>query len=180
VQLKSKSRRDKKPSLQGASWETMRSLQSARRAANGLDSTAGRTATASDVKKTSTYCASHDPSIQGFAKAHGPNPPIVVPSPTNYRLRNEFRIPHQQTTYGCPGLSINNTSIYKSAPFHNRRTYVVKKSKRVSWSNEHIRTMKSLARKKTPASKIARALKRTEGATRQKAFSLGLSLDSRD
>jgi hypothetical protein len=37
----------------------------------------------------------------------------------------------------------------------------------------------SLARKKTPAGKIARALKRTEGATRQKAFSLGLSLDSR-
>jgi hypothetical protein len=31
----------------------------------------------------------------------------------------------------------------------------------------------------TPAGKIAKALKRTEGATRQKAFSLGLSLDSR-
>jgi hypothetical protein len=37
----------------------------------------------------------------------------------------------------------------------------------------------TLARKKTPAGKIARALKRTEGATRQKAFSLGLSLESR-
>ena len=41
------------------------------------------------------------------------------------------------------------------------------------------RTLKALARKKTPAAKIARALKRTEGATRQKAFSLGLSLESR-
>jgi hypothetical protein len=39
--------------------------------------------------------------------------------------------------------------------------------------------MKALARKKTPAGKIAQSLKRTEGATRQKAFSLGLSLDSR-
>jgi hypothetical protein len=36
-----------------------------------------------------------------------------------------------------------------------------------------------MAKKKTPAAKIARALKRTVGATRQKAFSLGVSLDSR-
>jgi hypothetical protein len=39
--------------------------------------------------------------------------------------------------------------------------------------------LKSAARNKTPARKIARSLKRSEGATRQKAFSLGLSLDSR-
>jgi hypothetical protein len=38
---------------------------------------------------------------------------------------------------------------------------------------------KSAARNKTPARKIAKSLKRSEGATRQKAFSLGLSLDSR-
>jgi hypothetical protein len=36
-----------------------------------------------------------------------------------------------------------------------------------------------MARRKTPAGQIARKLKRTEGATRQKAFSMGLSLDSR-
>jgi hypothetical protein len=36
-----------------------------------------------------------------------------------------------------------------------------------------------MAKKKTPAGRIAKALKRTEGATRQKAFSIGLSLDSR-
>src|ERR1700722_11872110 len=35
------------------------------------------------------------------------------------------------------------------------------------------------AKKKMTAPKIARALKRTERATRQKAFSIGLSLDSR-
>ena len=40
-------------------------------------------------------------------------------------------------------------------------------------------TLKSAAKKKIRASNIARTLKRTEGATRQKAFSLGLSLDSR-
>ena len=34
-------------------------------------------------------------------------------------------------------------------------------------------------KKKTAAAKIAKKLKRTEGATRQKAFSIGLSLDSR-
>jgi hypothetical protein len=51
--------------------------------------------------------------------------------------------------------------------------------KRRQWTSEHVRTLKALARKKTPAGKIAQSLKRTEGATRQKAFSLGLSLESR-
>ena len=37
--------------------------------------------------------------------------------------------------------------------------------------------LKSLARKKTPAARMAKKLKRSEGATRQKAFSMGLSLD---
>ena len=50
---------------------------------------------------------------------------------------------------------------------------------RHAWTADNVRTLKSLARKKTPASVIARSLKRAEGATRQKAFSLGLSLDSR-
>jgi hypothetical protein len=51
--------------------------------------------------------------------------------------------------------------------------------KRRSWTASEISEMKRLAKKKTPARKIAKNLKRTEGATRQKAFSLGLSLDSR-
>jgi hypothetical protein len=51
--------------------------------------------------------------------------------------------------------------------------------KRVAWSAAHVQTLKSMAKKKTPAHKIAKTLKRTEGATRQKAFSMGLSLDSR-
>jgi hypothetical protein len=51
--------------------------------------------------------------------------------------------------------------------------------KRRSWTAKDIRTLKRLAGKRTRAVKIARALRRTEGATRQKAFSLGLSLETR-
>ena len=52
-------------------------------------------------------------------------------------------------------------------------------SKRRAWTAVDVRELKSLAKKKTRAARIARTLKRTEGATRQKAFSLGLSLDTR-
>ena len=54
-----------------------------------------------------------------------------------------------------------------------------KNSQRREWTKTDVRELKILAREKTPVRKIARTLKRTEGATRQKAFSLGLSLDSR-
>ena len=45
------------------------------------------------------------------------------------------------------------------------------------WTKEDVRTLKTLARKE-PASKIAKNLKRTEGATRQKATALGVSLNT--
>jgi hypothetical protein len=51
--------------------------------------------------------------------------------------------------------------------------------KRRAWTSGEVRDLKNMAKRKTPASKIAKKLKRTEGATRQKAFSIGLSLDSR-
>jgi hypothetical protein len=51
--------------------------------------------------------------------------------------------------------------------------------KRRAWTSVEVRELKTMARKKTSAAKIAKKLKRTEGATRQKAFSIGLSLDSR-
>jgi len=54
-----------------------------------------------------------------------------------------------------------------------------KRSYRREWTKDDVRELKDLAKQKTPANKIARSLKRTEGATRQKAFSLGVSLDSR-
>jgi hypothetical protein len=55
----------------------------------------------------------------------------------------------------------------------------MKNGERRAWSATDVRTLKTLARKRTRAGKIARTLKRTEGATRQKAFSLGVSLDAR-
>jgi hypothetical protein len=45
-----------------------------------------------------------------------------------------------------------------------------KATKRRAWAPEHVRTLKVLARKKTHAARIAKTLKRSEGATRQKAF----------
>jgi hypothetical protein len=48
-----------------------------------------------------------------------------------------------------------------------------------AWTPEQVHTLKTLARRKTRAAQIAKTLKRTVGATRQKAFSMGLSLDSR-
>jgi hypothetical protein len=51
--------------------------------------------------------------------------------------------------------------------------------KRRAWTPIQVRELKTLARKKMPAARIAKRLKRTQGATRQKAFSIGLSLDSR-
>jgi hypothetical protein len=54
-----------------------------------------------------------------------------------------------------------------------------KSKKRRAWTSTEVRELKSMARKKTPAGRIAKKLKRSEGATRQKAFSIGLSLDSR-
>jgi hypothetical protein len=51
--------------------------------------------------------------------------------------------------------------------------------KRRAWTAGEVRELKALAKKKTAAAKIAKRLRRTEGATRQKAFSIGLSLDSR-
>ncbi len=49
--------------------------------------------------------------------------------------------------------------------------------KRRAWTAGEVRELKSMAKKKTPAGTIAKKLKRSEGATRQKAFSIGLSLE---
>jgi hypothetical protein len=57
--------------------------------------------------------------------------------------------------------------------------HLVKKTKRREWTAEDVRELKQLAKAKTPAAQIARKLKRTEGATRQKALTLDVSLNSR-
>jgi hypothetical protein len=44
------------------------------------------------------------------------------------------------------------------------------------WSKEDVRLLKALVREKTRTSVVARKLKRTEGATRQKASMLDVKL----
>jgi hypothetical protein len=56
---------------------------------------------------------------------------------------------------------------------------LVKKTKRREWTSDDVRELKQLAKAKAPAAQIARKLKRTEGATRQKALTLSVSLNSR-
>jgi hypothetical protein len=45
------------------------------------------------------------------------------------------------------------------------------------WTKEDVRTLKTLAREGTQTTVIARKLKRTLGATRQRAFKEGVSLE---
>ena len=54
-----------------------------------------------------------------------------------------------------------------------------KRTKRREWTKDDVGALKSSARQKTLAAKIAKSVKRTLGATRQKAFALGMSLYSR-
>jgi hypothetical protein len=56
---------------------------------------------------------------------------------------------------------------------------MAKRTKRREWTKGDVRELKILARQKTPVAKIAKSLRRTPGATQQKAFTLGVSLDSR-
>ena len=73
------------------------------------------------------------------------------------------------------------TNIQLKAPALIHGDYIRMKNgtKRRAWTSVQVRELKTVAKKKTPAARIARTLKRTVGATRQKAFSMGLSLDSR-
>lgn len=55
---------------------------------------------------------------------------------------------------------------------------MARKAKRRAWLAEEVKALKSAAKSIVPAKKIAKLLKRTEGAIRQKALALGLSLNS--
>ena len=77
-------------------------------------------------------------------------------------------------------FSFYTNAAIRAASFSNWRLDMPKNgSKRRAWTSVQVRELKTMARRKTPAGRIAQKLKRTEGATRQKAFSIGLSLDSR-
>jgi hypothetical protein len=54
-----------------------------------------------------------------------------------------------------------------------------KKRKRVLWSKDDVRTMKTMAKEKRGCDRIAKALKRTPAAVTVKAAALGISLSTR-
>jgi hypothetical protein len=47
---------------------------------------------------------------------------------------------------------------------------------RSQWSKEHVKELKAHSKARTPVAKIAKAMKRTEGALRRKAGILGIGL----
>jgi hypothetical protein len=53
------------------------------------------------------------------------------------------------------------------------------RTKRVAWSKEHVRDLKTHSKSKTPVEKISRVMKRTAGAIRQKALGLGIPIGHR-
>jgi hypothetical protein len=53
------------------------------------------------------------------------------------------------------------------------------KTSAFTWSKADVRELKAHSRSKSPVKKIAKAMKRTVGALRQKALSLGLPLGHR-
>jgi hypothetical protein len=50
---------------------------------------------------------------------------------------------------------------------------------RREWTKQDLRDLKTMARERTPARRIGRKLRRTEGAVRQKAYAVGISLSLR-
>jgi hypothetical protein len=53
------------------------------------------------------------------------------------------------------------------------------RTKRVAWTKEHVSALKAHSKSKSPVAKISKAMKRTAGAIRQKALSLGIPIGHR-
>ena len=51
---------------------------------------------------------------------------------------------------------------------------------RRDWTRDEVKELKKHSKGKTPVKTVSRALKRTPGALRQKAFALGISLGHRN
>jgi hypothetical protein len=60
-----------------------------------------------------------------------------------------------------------------------KRTATNGRGKRVAWTKENIRDLKAHSKSKTPVAKIAKQMKRSEGALRQKALALEISIGHR-
>jgi hypothetical protein len=54
-----------------------------------------------------------------------------------------------------------------------------KKPSRVPYTKEHVKELRAHSKARTPVRKIAKAMKRTEGAIRQKALMLGIGIGHR-
>jgi hypothetical protein len=65
----------------------------------------------------------------------------------------------------------------KLMPIKRKKTNA--RTKRVAWTKEHVRDLKAHSKSKTPVTKISKAMKRTSGAIRQKALSLGIAIGHR-
>jgi hypothetical protein len=50
---------------------------------------------------------------------------------------------------------------------------------RKPWTKEDVRELKTHSKARTPVAKVAKAMKRTEGAVRQKATAIGIGLGHR-
>ena len=60
-----------------------------------------------------------------------------------------------------------------------KRTATNGRRKRVAWTNEDVRDLKVHSKSKTPVAKISKLMKRSEGAIRQKALALDISIGHR-
>ena len=72
-------------------------------------------------------------------------------------------------------LTFPNRGIAKAM----RRTKSNGRHKRVAWTDKDVRELKTHSKKKTPVVKISKTMKRTEGAIRQKALALEISIGHR-
>ena len=54
-----------------------------------------------------------------------------------------------------------------------------KTAHRSPWTKEDVRELKAHSKARTPVSKVAKVLKRTEGAVRQKALEIGIGIGHR-
>jgi hypothetical protein len=69
----------------------------------------------------------------------------------------------------------NDRSKAKGAEFMAK----TKITARVPWTKEDVRALKAHSKSRTPAAEVAKALKRTEAAVRQKAKTIGIGLGHR-
>jgi hypothetical protein len=70
--------------------------------------------------------------------------------------------------------------IFNTSNTSERKHNMAKRAaKRRAWTASDVRELKGLVRQHMPIAQMARALNRTEGATRQKVYGLGLKLRSR-